>query len=75
MTEIQDIKKAIELMDRATQFLPEKFQSLPSEYYPDGQEHKPRQDLLACLDSACAYLGVLEKEESEADESRGETTT
>ena len=72
MTDIQDIKNAIELMDRATQFLPDQFMSLPSEYYPHGQEHKPRQDLLDCLDSACAYLGALEKEESEADESRGE---
>jgi hypothetical protein len=62
MTEIQDIKKAIELMDRATQFLPEKFTSLPSEYYPYGQEHKPRQDQLDCLDSVCEYLDVLEKE-------------
>ena len=54
-------------MDRATQFLPERFQTLPSEYYPDGQEHKPRQDLLDCLDSACAYLEVLEKKELDAE--------
>lgn len=66
MTEIQDIKKAIEFMDRATQFLPERFQTLPSKYYPDGQEHKPRQDLLDCLDSVCAYLDVLEKKDEDS---------
>ena len=63
-----DIKKAIELMDRASQFLPDQFMSLPSEYYPHGQEHKPRQDLLDCLDSVCAYLEVLEKKEEEENE-------
>ena len=55
-------------MDRATQFLPDQFMSLPSEYYPHGQEHKPRQDLLDCLDSVCAYLEVLEKKEEEENE-------
>ena len=52
-------------MDRASQYLPEKFTSLPSTSYPHGQEHRPRQDLLECVDSVCEYLNILEKEEEE----------
>ena len=63
---IKDVKKAADLMDRASQYLPEKFTSLPNPpYYPHGQEHTPRRDLLECIDSVCAYLDVLEKEEEE----------
>ena len=63
---IKDVKKAIDLMDRASQYLPEKFTSLSyCSRSSHGQEHTPRQDLLDCLDSVCAYLDVLEKEEEE----------
>ena len=56
---IKDVKKAIDLIDRASQYLPEKFTS------STHLIHRPRQDLLDCLDSVCAYLDVLEKEEEE----------
>ena len=50
---IKDVKKAIDLIDRASQYLPEKFTS------STHLIHRPRQDLLDCLDSVCAYLDVL----------------
>lgn len=59
MTEIQEIKKAIELMDSASQYLP--FDDI----VVDGREYQLRRNLLDCLDSACNYLDILEKEEEE----------
>jgi len=52
-----DIKQAIELMDRATQYLPYDVVIV------DGNEYELRRNLLECLDSACAYLDILEKKE------------
>ena len=57
-----DIKQAIELMDRATQYLPF------DEVYIDGKEYPLRKALLDCLDSACGYLDILEKKEEEENE-------
>ena len=54
-----DIKQAIELMDRATQYLPY------DDIIVDGKEYQLRRNLLDCLDSACGYLDILEKEEEE----------
>ena len=56
-----DIKQAIELMDRATQYLPF------DEVYIDGKEYPLRKALLDCMDSSCYYLDKLEKEEKEND--------
>ena len=57
-----DIEKAIELMDRASQYLP--FDDI----LVDGKEYRLRRNLLECLDSACNYLDILEKEEEEENE-------
>ena len=56
---IKDVKKAADLMDRASQFLPYDVVIV------DGKEYELRRNLLECLDSVCAYLDVLEKEEEE----------
>ena len=56
---IKDVKKAIDIIYRASQYLPEKFTS------STHLIHTPRRDLLECIDSVCAYLDVLEKEEEE----------
>ena len=49
-------------MDRATQYLPYDLMVL------DGKEFQLRRNLLDCLDSACAYLDILEKKEEEENE-------
>jgi len=57
-----DIKQAIELMDRATQFLPY------DEVYINGNEYPIRKAMIELMDTVCYYLDILEKKEEEENE-------